>query len=101
MDRKQTTILAIALALSLSAHLFASTTDFGAQDFLTEANKIKGFLFGPGARIAGVLGGGYGLIQAVLASSIRPLIVYGGIGLGVNLLPKFIDSVFVSGMLLP
>lgn len=85
----------------IPSDLFAQTTDFGGQEFLNQSKKIQDFLFGPAMRIAGVLGGAYGLIQAIVTSAVRPLLVYGGIGMGVSLIPKFIDGVFISGMLLP
>ena len=87
----------------VSSDLFA-TTEFGAQEMLTQADRIKDFLFGPAMRFAGVLGGAYGAIQAVLSSSIRPFVAYGGIGMAVNLLPSFVNGVFgggVAGALLP
>lgn len=82
---------------------FAHTaSEFASQDFLDQSSRIQNFLFGPAMRIAGVLGGAYGLMQAILSSSLKPLVVYGGIGLAVNLIPKFIDGVFnVTGMMIP
>jgi|SaaInlStandDraft_3_1057020.scaffolds.fasta_scaffold31389_1 hypothetical protein len=64
-----------------------------------EANVIKDFLFGAPVKLAGVLGGCYGLLQSVVGSNMRPLILYGGIGLTANMVPKFIDGVFT--LLLP
>ncbi|MCH9625882.1 MAG: hypothetical protein S4CHLAM123_10670 [Chlamydiales bacterium] len=82
--------------------LAQTTNDFASQDFMDQSDKIQQFLFGPAMRIAAVVGGGYGLIKAIIGSSLKPLVVYGGIGLSVGLLPKFIDGVFnVSGMLIP
>jgi hypothetical protein len=72
---------------------------FSGKEITDHANSISSFLFGPVARVAGVIGGGYGLVTSIITSSIRPLITFGGIGLGVNLVPKFIDTVFT--MLLP
>jgi hypothetical protein len=108
---QKNTILACVAVGALIAFLpieaLAQTTGpnasgFASQDFLEQSNKIQSFLFGPAMRIAGVLGGAYGLMQAILNSSLKPLIIYGGIGLAVGLIPKFIDGVFsVSGMLIP
>lgn len=103
------TILAYITVGTLIAFLpieaLAQTTGqngFASQEFLEQSNKIQSFLFGPAMRIAGVLGGAYGLMQAILSSSLKPLIIYGGIGLAVGLIPKFIDGVFnVSGMMIP
>jgi len=93
----------VALTMLMQESAFAQTaTDFASADFLDQSEKIQNFLFGPAMRIAGVLGGAYGLMQAILSSSLKPLVIYGGIGLAVNVIPKFIDGVFnVSGMLIP
>jgi hypothetical protein len=90
------TCLAVGAAISfLPSEAFAqTTTDFASQDFLVQSGKIQNCLFGPVTRIAGVLGGAYGLMQAILTSSLKPLIIYGGIGLAVGLIPKNIDGVF-------
>ena len=76
-----------------------NTTKFSSTEITQHANDLSTFLFGPVAKVAGVLGGAYGLISAILSSNIRPLITFGGIGLGVALVPKFINSVFT--LLLP
>jgi hypothetical protein len=81
--------------LFISTDLFAETSNhFGGADITSQSNEIKQFLFGPPMRLAGVLGGAYGVLQAVLTSTMKPLIVYGGIGMAVNIVPKFIDGVF-------
>lgn len=104
MHRSTPVILALICAsvfFWVPSEVLAQTSDFGAQGFREHSDKIQGFLFGPAMRLAGILGGAYGLIQAIVASTVKPLLVYGGIGLGVNIIPKFIDGVFsVSGMLL-
>ena len=94
-------LICISAVLSIPGEVLAQTSDFGGQGFREHSDKIQGFLFGPAMRLAGILGGAYGLIQAIVASTVKPLLVYGGIGLGVNIIPSFIDGVFsVSGMLL-
>ncbi|MFQ5729704.1 MAG: hypothetical protein ACE5GN_05025 [Waddliaceae bacterium] len=93
---------AIAVLMSVSGGLFATqSNDFGAADIADQSNKIKDFLFSTPMKVACVFGGAYGLFQAIMTSAIRPLLLYGGIALGANIMPKFVDSVFVSGMLLP
>ena len=89
--------------IGIACDAFATTAkDFGGDEIITQAATVKTFLFGPIMRVAGVIGGAYGLIQAILSSSIKPLIVFGGIGLAVNIIPKFIDGIYgVSGMMLP
>jgi hypothetical protein len=104
MNRK--TILActcvgLGVLCFVPADVFAETTNtaFGGNHISAEATKIKEFIFGAPMRFAGILGGGYGVLQAVLTSSVKPLIIFGGIGMGINVIPKFIDGVF--SMMLP
>lgn len=98
-----TTSVVCACTALVSINAFGQTaTDFGGTEIVAQASKIQAFLFGPTMRVTGVIGGAYGLIQAILSSSIKPLIVFGGIGLAVNIIPKFIDGIYgVSGMMLP
>ncbi len=61
-------------------------------DLDAETNKVKDLLFGGAIRkVAMTLGFGAGLIQAFMTGSIRPLLIYGGLGLVVCFLPKIID----------
>lgn len=90
----------MALAV-VPSELFAETTEFGAAAFSSQADAIKSFLFGPTLKVAGIMGGAYGLIQSVVTSNVRPLLTFGGIGLGASLMEKFITAVFVTGCLLP
>lgn len=53
-------------------------------------------------RLAGAFGAVYGAIRAFFTHSMTPLLILGGIGLTINLVPLFLDSVFnVSGILIP
>ncbi len=95
-------LIGVGVLCCVGVGLFAETTSaFGADEINKEASTIKAFLFGPPMKIACIFGGAYGLMQAVLTSAIRPLLLYGGIALGANIIPKFVDKIFVSGMLLP
>ena len=94
-----------AFALLSPSEAFSTTAGssadpFGSSAINEQANQIKNFLFGPALRIAGVFGGGYGMLMAAVTSRVQPLLTYGGIGLGANLIPAFIDSVFVAGTIL-
>lgn len=87
--------MGLVLATLLPTDLLAETSDkFGGAEITSKSHDIQKFLFGPPMRLAGVLGGAYGVLQAVLTSAMKPLIVYGGIGMAVNVVPKFIDGVF-------
>lgn len=103
MDRKDVLkTLLMVFCVVVSVELAATTTDaFGSKDLNAQAETFRNFLFGPPVKIACIFGGAYGLLQAVLTSSIKPLLLYGGIALAANLIPKFVENIFVSGMLLP
>lgn len=59
--------------------------------------EIKGVVFGPVVRILGVLGIAYGVCCLAMGKT-QQMMTYAGIGLLLNLIPFFIDSVF-SAML--
>lgn len=95
-------LIGFSILLMTSSDLAAvetNNTQFAANEINSHADNLSKFIFGPVAKVAGVLGGGYGLISSVVSSSFRPLITFGGIGLAVALIPKFISSVFT--LLLP
>lgn len=93
--------LGIAAAMLIPELALAETTDFGAADLNVQANKIKDFLFGPTLRYSAIMGAGYGGIKSVATGDYRPFIGFGAVALGIGLVPKFIDGLFVAGMLLP
>ena len=56
------------------------------------SNSIQNFLFSGTIRKAALtLGLGAGLFQAFMSGSIRPLLIYGGLGLAVCYLPKVVN----------
>ena len=88
------------MALAPAVVMASTGNDFGAADFVEHSNKVQDFLFGPVLRLAGIAGGAYGLMQSITTSSVSPILMYGSVGVGANLMPKFINGVFdVSGML--
>lgn len=62
------------------------------------SESISKFLFGSTVRkVALTLGMGAGLFQAFMSGSIRPLLVYGGLGLAVCYLPKVVEWISTVG----
>lgn len=62
------------------------------------SKSISDFLFGSTVRkIALTLGMGAGLFQAFMSGSIRPLLVYGGLGLAVCYLPAMVEWISKIG----
>ncbi len=89
------TICVAVLALGLLAQTQGyCTTEEDLKSLTTETTKIKDLLFGPVIRkIAVTLGFGAGLFQAFMSGSIRPLLIYGGLGLAVCFLPKVVELI--------
>lgn len=95
---KVTAVVLLTLAVVLPEAVFADSASggFDTKYIVEETNKVRSFLFGPGAKAVGIFGGAWGIFQSIVSSSIKPLLIYGGIGLAANFLPKFIDMVFVG-----
>jgi hypothetical protein len=89
-NKKTISIGVLAVASLVATQGFCDTNVNAEMDQMT--NKVKDVLFGPGIRKAGLaLGFGAGLLQAFMSGSIRPLLIYGGIGLAVCYLPTMVD----------
>jgi hypothetical protein len=65
----------------------------------SKTQEIKALVFGPITKILGMLGIAYGVFSMLTTATPKPLIMYGGIGLLLNIIPYFIDTVF--GAMLP
>lgn len=92
----------LLIYMAMPADVFATTGRYTNTGLEAEAEHLSGFLFGPPIRIAGLLGGVYGLIQSIFSSSITPLLIYGGLGLGANMMPQIVKVLFpATTMLLP
>jgi len=89
------TVLAIgAVVVLLPADVLAGTTELIGKDFSDKTSWVQDLLFGPVLRIVGVMAGAWGLMQALLSGSMKPLIIFGAIGLTAGLMKTFIDGVF-------
>lgn len=85
--------IALAIVFLLKAQGYDVTTD-AAEQLIESTNQVSNILFGPVVRkIALTLGFGAGLFQAFMSGSIKPLLIYGGLGLAVCLLPRVIDLI--------
>lgn len=88
------TLCIAMLAVTLLVHSQGFCEGIQVEDLNTETNKIKDILFGGTVRkIAVTLGFGAGLFQAFMSGSIRPLMIYGGLGLAVCFLPKVVELI--------
>lgn len=94
-DSRTQFIALLAIGLFLSIQGYSAEEDLAkVKDLDGMTNQIRDFLFGPIVRKIGLtLGMGAGLIQAFVSGSIRPLLIYGGLGLVVGFLPAFIEKI--------
>lgn len=94
MDRSKVLfwgVLATVMIMSSSAYC-ASGND--VQEIEAMTNSVMNTIFSPWVKkIALVFGGGAGLCQAYAAGSIKPLLLWGGLGLAVNYVPKVVDVI--------
>jgi hypothetical protein len=89
--------LACAALFSATGYCDA-TVNTNEQAINDTSELISKFLFGPTVRkVALTLGMGAGLFQAFMSGSIRPLLVYGGLGLAVCYLPKIVNWISTVG----
>lgn len=104
MSRKQLILIALvcmSAVILMPQEMMASTDGDLFKGVAVQADKIKDFLFGTAMRFTGALGAFYGAIRSIFSNSMTPFLTFGGIGLGVVLMPKFLDGVYgVSGMLI-
>lgn len=85
--------ITIAIALLLQTQGHDATTD-AAEQLVESTNQVSNILFGPVVRkIALTLGFGAGIFHAFMSGSIKPLLIYGGLGLAICLLPRVIDFI--------
>jgi hypothetical protein len=64
------------------------------KELITKHNEIKSILFGPVAKIVAAVGALYGIVASFIGSTLRPLIIFGGIGLAASFAEKFINIIF-------
>ena len=84
--------LALAGLLYTTGYCDSSMAESAEKAMNDTSTSIQNFLFGPTIRKAALtLGLGAGLFQAFMSGSIRPLLVYGGLGLAVCYLPKVVN----------
>ncbi len=96
-------LMATCLPIDLLATTDASLLDaqaIGEMDKHTD--KIQSFIFGAPMRLIGVLGISGGALKAFLSGDPSPFYRYGGMGLGLIVVPFCIKAIFpVTSMLLP
>jgi len=83
---------------AMALGILMATNGYCQQSSETEINNlttnIMETIFSPWVRKAAlVFGGGAGLIQAWTAGSFKPMALWGGLGLAVNYVPKFVDVI--------
>ena len=82
---------ALAFSQGYSDETQASIGQFN-EAMNAQTSNVNKILFGSGIRKAALtLAGGAGLFQAFMSSSIRPLLIWGGLGLCIFYLPAVIN----------
>lgn len=92
-------IYGVALLVIPEVVMGTTSTDFGAADISSHADKISDFIFGPLGKTAAALGAGYGFCTSLVSGSAKPLITFGAIGLIGVAIPTFVKA--INTVLLP
>ena len=83
-------VLVIGLALQTQGYCDGATQST-ASEMDTMATNLVNTIFAPWVRkTALAFGGGWGMFQSISGGSFKPLLVWGGIGIFVNFIPKII-----------
>lgn len=64
----------------------------------SKTKEIKAIVFGPVIKVLGMLGIAYGVCMLVMGQT-KQMVTFAGIGLLLNIIPHFIDTIF--GAMLP
>ncbi|MFB5616682.1 MAG: hypothetical protein ACE5RS_06025 [Nitrosopumilus sp.] len=92
----------LMLAFLPECLMAAGVDNFGGQEIAAKSTEIKTFLLGPVTRFAAVMGLGWGVIQAVMSSAVKPLLFWGAIAVTVSVGSGVIDNIFPENtMIIP
>ena len=90
------TCLVLGLLLHSQGHCNGAVADAEAMNQITKS--VTDTIFAPWVRKSAlVFGGGMGLFQSWSAGSIKPLLVWGGLGLAVSYIPKLVEVISKVG----
>jgi|GEM_PF-5120250 len=88
---------ALMIALSLPTQGFCADAADAAMN--TMAENVTKTIFAPWVRkTALALGGGLGIFQSIGAGSFKPFMIWGGIGLLINFIPKLVEYLSTVGI---
>lgn len=88
-------VFAVAILLQVEGN--CATAGSEVQEIEVMTTSVMNTIFSPWVKkIALVFGGGAGLFQAFTVGSVKPLLLWGGLGLAVNYVPKIIQV--ISGL---
>ena len=106
MKKKEVLKLKMSPTLDSSSVLFWSVLALGtvlttqgycaneAQELDAMTTNVMNTIFSPWVKKSAlVFGGGAGLFQAYMGGSIKPLLLWGGLGLAVNYIPKVVEII--------
>lgn len=93
LDKSQRLFWAV-IAFGMLLHVQGYCAGNEVQEIEAMTTNVMNTIFSPWVKkTALVFGGGAGLFQAYAAGSIKPLLLWGGLGLAVNYVPKMVEII--------
>jgi hypothetical protein len=95
MDKRKVLIVSsIALAVLILAPQVGFADDMLEAALKDDVTRLRDTIFGMPMKIAGIMGGAYGIFQSILTSSPKPFMMWGAIGLIAIFMNKIVSALF-------
>lgn len=99
MSKNLILVMLLGCFIMFSGQAFGADPNGSAEkkielELISKHNEIKSILFGPVAKIIAAVGALFGIVASFMGSTLRPLIIFGGIGLAASFAEKFINIIF-------
>lgn len=92
LDYSRFTFWIVLVLVLTTSQGYCAGAELQEMDVMT--NTVMNMIFSPWVKkTALVFGGGMGLFQAYGAGSVKPLLLWGGLGLAVNYVPKIVEVI--------
>ena len=95
LEYSNTIIAAVfILGLMLQSQGYCADTSAEAQQIDAVTTGVMNTIFSPGIKKAALaLGAGAGIFQSWMGGSIKPLLLWGGLGMAVNYVPRVVEMI--------
>jgi hypothetical protein len=91
-------LTALVLGLVLTAQGYCAASGSEVQEIEAVTKGVMDTIFAPWVkRMALAFGAGAGLCQSYMGGSVKPLLLWGGLGLAVNYVPKIVEVIAKVG----